>query len=699
MRGKREQRLQQNPAIVCASALGVDCGDKTIGENTLATKINVWDNPKKELKERLDAAKKARRDAEARWEIIDSTFYKVSARQGQSAVMPSSGGSVVSTGHTEDVDNTPSEVAVLYASKNLRFIHSQLSTNAPTVSVKPSSSDADDIRRTNAGNRLTRHALRKYSLQEVYDIRNNDTLHYGSGFLKTKWNPELGEILYCDEEGSLKMEGDFEIEVVSPKRMYVDADANYWKNVRYVFERKVMPYEAACHLLSKFLDEEKLRALEQFRKKNYTDEAGTEKHDVVILYEYWETGLPYNGYAGRFCICAEDGTLFTPILPNPHAFGKPTTTKQRKGLEPKPTHKKARLPYHMLTDIDNPDSVWGLTFLDFVIRAQDVLNRLDSVMLDNLEVHAVDRIILPESCDIAAESLTNSPKEIIKITGNQPPYYMNPPQMTPDLSRTREMLKIGIDELSGVNDSMFGIIGRETAGTAMQYSVNQGSQIRKRLFNKLAIDTENVYRDYLDIIRENWDVERTIMVLGKENALEAVDIKGADIDGGFDIVVEYGTTLPIDPMTRRQEIINYMPFFKEAGVPPKSLLPLMRLNDLDGYFDEVERAKNRQREYFEEMTATKQYIAPQLFEDHENMLIFCKEYIMTQEFKQLDVLAKTNIRKHLIERAGMPAEEAKLLQGAGAPAQPAAPAPMPGQVVPGMPPEAAPVGALPPLGL
>jgi hypothetical protein len=657
-------------------------------------KVDFWQHPKKILAERLDMAKKARFEAEARWGIIDNIFYGDDARRGQSGVIPSAGGSIVSTGLIDDVSNTPSNISVLYVTKNLRYIHSQLATNAPAVSVKPSSCDAEDMRRANAANRLTRYALRQYKLQEIYDIRNWDTLHYGTGFLKARWNPELGDILACDEEGNLKMEGDFEIETVSPKQMFLDPDARTWDKVRFVFEKKVMPYEAAVHLLQKYLTPEKMDMLEQLRKPNYNDPDGTERKDVVVLYEYWETGLPYNGYAGRYCLCSEDGDPFTPIMPNPHAFGKASSLKDRKEGN-KSAYKKARLPYHILTDVDRPGSVWGMTFLDFVIRAQDVLNRLDSVMLDNLEVHAVDRLILPEACDISEESITNSPKEVIKITGNQPPYYMQPPQMTPDLSRTREMLKQSIDELSGVNDAMFGIQNRETAGTAMQYSVNQGSQIRRRLFNKLAMDTESVYKDFLDIIRENWDLSRNIMVLGKENALEAVEIKGSDVDGGFDIIVEYGTTLPIDPMTRRQEIINYMPFFEKAGIPARALMPLMRVNDLDGYFDEVERSKNRQREYFEEMNASGSYIPPQLFEDHENMIVFCKEYIMTQEFKQLEEKIKDFIRQHLVERAGMPAKEAQLLGGQNAPAAPAPTAP---QMAPGMPAETAPAGALPPIG-
>ncbi len=364
--------------------------------------------------------------------------------------------------------------------------------------------------------------------------------------------------------------------------------------------------------------------------------------------------------------------------------------------------KKARLPYHILTDIDVIGRIWGRSFLDYVVRPQEVLDRLDSAMLDNLMAHGCNRMVLPEGTEIATDLPSNSPWDIIRITGNQPPYFMGAPAMTPDMSRYRELIKQGIDELSGVNESMFGQQSREQAGSLMQYAVNQGSQIRRRLFNKYAKTVENIHKDFLDVVRDHWDTKRKISVLGKEKALETKDIDGMDVDGGFDIISEYGTSLALDPITRRQEILQLQPLFEAAGVPKRTTLRLMKLNELSEMYDEIDLAEDRQREYVEKMLLENTYIAPQPFEDHENMLLFLKRFIMQREFTVLAVEQQDFVRKHLIERVKMSVEEKKLLapEGAAAPA-----APPPGMDMaallgggPAIAPEAPAVGGMPSVG-
>jgi hypothetical protein len=401
---------------------------------------------------------------------------------------------------------------------------------------------------------------------------------------------------------------------------------------------------------------------------------------VVEVFEYFERGLPENGYAGRHGWCTRVGQFLTEFGVSPHAFTAPG--KGGKGF------KKAILPYHILTDIDVPGRVWGRSFLDYVVRPQEVLDRLDSAMLDNLQAHSCFRMILPEGTEIGEDAPSNSPWDVLKITGNQPPYFMGAPAMAPDFSRYREQIKQGIDEMSGVNESMFGEQSREQAGFAMQYAVNQGSQIRRRLFNKYAMVVEAVYKTYLDIVREHWTTKHKISVLGKEKALETADIDGMDVDGGFDVIVEYGTSLALDPMTRRQEILQLQPLFEAAGVPKRTSLRLMKLNELSEMYDELDLAEDRQREYIERMIINSKriistnpeerakefeeaYIPPEPFEDHINMLVYLKRYVMQREFTVLTVDQKNLVRRHLVERTQMETEEKKLFA-------PPAPAPAPG---------------------
>lgn len=656
-------------------------------------KIQTWneDRAKSELKKRYDFARNAKSKLEKIWEQNETTVYSTYGGNNTTSASSSLLNTDLNLGST-DVDDSSANIAVVYAFKNLRFIHAQMSANPPSVVARPASNDPEDRRKADAADRLVRHAVRKYKMQEKVDAVSLNTLLYGSGFMKTVWNSEKGELLEFDAEtGEMELEGELDITVPNPWNIFIDPDADCWDDVRYVIERKLVPYEEAC-----FRWPDKKEILEAARiqqsetadggdfgwSKGSSSQIATPKYDVVEVFEYWEKGTAPNAYLGRFCVFISDGTPLMPVKPNPHRFKPEGNSKAKYAI--------ANLPYHLLTDIDWPDHIWGKSFMEYVAPLQDTLNRLDTVYLDNIRAHGVSRLVLPEGAEIADDSITNSPWDIIRITGSQPPHFVNTPQSVPMVNEFRELMRIGIDDLSGVNESMFGQQKREQSGFAMQYATDQGNMIRRRLFNKYAMFVESVYKSYLSIIREHWSTPKTVKVIGKEKALEAIDIKGADIDGGFDLVVEYGNSLSLDPMTRRQELTALQPLFEKAGVPVRVSLKMMKLNELEGMYDMMQLAEDRQREIFEEMISTEAYIQPEKFQDHENMLAYAMQFVMTTEYKYLEEDHKALILQHIEDRAALAAQEK-------------APAPMGGPGVPGpapamgeLPQETAPLETQPP---
>lgn len=644
-------------------------------------KVVIWnkETAEKELYQRLHYALDERKDRGYRWEENERTLFNARGGNAVSANVSYSYDSDVPA--VDGVDQSNSNIGTNYSFKNLRLIHAQLSANPPSVVPRPTSNDPEDRRRADAADRLIRYALREYKLQEMVDLANLNTLIYGTGFIKTMWDKDSGDILEFDEEtGEIEMEGRFSISVPDPWSIYVDPDAACWDDVRFIFEKVTMPYEEAVF---RFPEKKELLEANRFETKNQasnydkTSSSSIDKrhYDVVELYQYWEKGLPTNGYAGRFCWCTRDGMLITPIEKNPERYGDKDSKI-----------KKAVLPFHIFTDIDVPQSVWGKSFIEFGTALQDNLNRLDSVILENIQAHGVARIILPEGAEIQDDSITNSPWDIIKMTGSQPPHFMNPMPLPDGMTMLREQLKLGIDDISGVNESMFGQQSREQSGFSMQYATNQGNMIRRRLFNKYVLFVESIYNRYLSIIQKHWDTPRTIKVLGKEKAFETVDIKGADIQGGYDIVVEYGASLSLDPVTRREEIMTLMPLFEKAGVEARDILRLLKLNELGGLYDRLELAHDRQREIFEEMIAKGLYIAPEELQDHPNMLSFAYYYVMTTEYKYLDKDNKVLVNKHITDREQIAAKTKQAATGMAPGPAPQGPAgalpPVPGPAAP-----------------
>lgn len=632
-------------------------------------KIEVWTNDiaTARLRDRLTQSKQSRRPFERQWSENYRTVYSTRMSQSNSPLnnLSVSFISPAELGIT-DIDAGNTDIAINYVMKDIRLIHSQLSANPPSVIPRPQSNDPSDKHKADGADRLVRYGMRKYDMQEKKDRLTLASLIYGSGFVKGYWNPELGEIVDYDEEtGEVTMEGDYEICIPSPFNVFPDPDASTWEDVRYVFECIVIPWEQAMYM---FPDKEKEMQSYRTQGKEDPDNYGqpTKKilYDSVRLYQYWEKGLPYNGMVGRFVWCLEDGTPLCDVKPNPHAFARPKTKMDPEDFNP---IKVARLPYNILTDIDVPDSYWGMSVVSYSAALQDMLNRFDNVVIETLQAHGIPRMILPEGTEVADESITNSPWDIVKITGAQPPFFMNPMALPTGLDTIRDRIKMGINDMNGTNEAMYGQQSREQSGFSMQYASQQGQMIRRRVFNKFVNVVEDIYKDYLLILRDRWSETRTIHVLGKENAFEAVDIKGADIDGGFDLVVEYGASLSLDPMTRREEILTMMPLFEKAGVSTRSILQMLKLNELEGVYDNLELATSRQSEIFREMKESGAYIAPEKLQDHRNMLDYAYTFVMSAEYKYWPDGIKTLVEKHIEAREQLAATQASASPG-GTPA-------------------------------
>lgn len=646
-------------------------------------RLQWWTNPeqvKRELAQRLQFAKQARARQERQWEENERIVYST---RSSSSINSDISVSFETDGEAAayQADQSSADVAINRVMKNVRFIHSQMSANPPTVIARPATPDPSDRAAADAADRLVRYGIRQYKMQEHKDQLNLQTLIYGSGFVKCMFDPQLGDITsYTEETEEVEMSGDLSICTPSVWNVYPEPVAS-WEEVTHLFEQFDMRYEEAS-----FLFPDKLEELEKVRQKNaeddYTNEyngtkssvANKFRYDSVKVFQYWEKGTPMNGMQGRYCWCLEDGTPLTMPEVSPQRFSQ----KLKDGS---PGPKRAQLPYQILTDIDVPGTYWGMSIVSYAGPMQDAKNRIDSVMLDILQAHGVARLVLPESAEISDESITNSTWDVIKYSGSIPPNFMEPLPMPSALPNIADRMEKGIDDVCGINETVMGEIKRETSGFSLQYATQQSNMIRKRLFNKDIYVVEWLYKTYLALIVEYWKETRTINVLGKEKAFESLSLSGADVASGFDIVAEYGASLSLDPITRREEILQMMPLFQQAGVQPRKMLQLVKLAELENAYDHIELAETRQREIFEQMRISGQYIKPEKLEDHVNMLAYAYTYRMTAEFKYLKDVTKKLIEQHIEEREDMAAQG---IAGAAAPGG----APPPGGMLPpgGMPP-------------
>jgi hypothetical protein len=615
-------------------------------------RVQAWSTTdfKKHLASRLKHAKKKRERFEEQWRNNERTVFYWNSRNPNSVTLTEDN---LLRLDNDDIGQTEqTELAINYCWKFLRFIHSQMSANPPSVIARPTSTDPEDHQKADAADRIVRFAYAQQDMQEMFDHLNLKALTYGTGYIRTYWDDSQGEALdYDDKTQNITMTGEICQYAPSTWDIWLDPVAKRWKDVRFFYERVELPVDEAYFRWPEYKEQ-----LDRFIRVKPRVESEIqdwrEQDEVVEVYYYVEKALPINGMAGRMACCLEDGTV----------LGKPTHN-----LNP-----DEKLGLAIETDIDLPDEVYGVSFLQYVYKLQELLNRLDTSFVDNIAAHNVVRMVLPQGSEIEDESLSNSAWDYVKITGGSGsgPYYVPAASLMPDAHKLRENLISGIQELAGVNDSMQGVQKREMSGFSMQTAIDAGNTVRRRLFNKYTLAVRDVFRDYLANARKHWTDPRTILVLGKENAFEAADFKGADIDGGYDITCEYGAALSLDPARRREEIMQLMPVFEKAGVPTKTILSMLKLNELETMYDRMTLAELRQREIFEEIVSTRKQVEPRDLQDHQGMLTYCYVYVMTSTYKYLDPELQQLIDTHIKTREQMSKQAAT--QGQANPATAAA---------------------------
>lgn len=544
-----------------------------------------------------------------------------------------------------EVDGGDSEIGTNYCFKYLRFFHSQLSANPPSVIVRPSTTDPGDREKADAGDKIVRYAKAEEDADEVFDEMTWRALVTGTGWLKGVWDKNSGEVHDFNEETSeLIMRGDICTYSPHTEDVWTDPEAKRKKDVRFIFERHTKPLEEAL-LMFPGKEEILQKSIETLNKdENFFDgKPKVSVDDSVEFFEYYEKALPVNGMVGRHVFCLRSGELLSSPGKNPHVLHQ--------------------LPYHVFTYIDNDGHVYGKSVIEYVARLQDMLNRLDSNILDNVEAHGVVRMAVHESADIEDEAVSNSAWDWVKYSGDRAPSFIQSPTLMPDIWRLRMQLVTSIQELFGINDSMLGIQRRETSAVSQQTAIEAGTMIHRRLFKKYAAATQSFYRDYLGMVKEHWDLPRIVTVLGQERAFQAPAFKGADVAGNIDLFVEYGASLPLDPNMKREALLLLKPLLQEAGMSAKQILFHMKLNDLEGANDRMEQARTRQKEVFDEMIAKfkqgmPEYIAPEELEEHTGRLEYAYDYLETSEFKYLPPDLKAMLRKHVKEREEFAAKRA-----------------------------------------
>lgn len=534
------------------------------------------------------------------------------------------------------------ELSTLKAVKATLFLQSKLAISDPTVTVSALTSSQDDRRAAEFATHFVRYFRRHTNLDEAleHSVYLNCAC-LGTGFLYVGWDGDRGEL---GEDGTPK--GDFVVEGVSPRDIFLDPDvSSFEEQWRCVRKREV----GIDQLLASF-PESKAKILQYFKKQRDAQEEETgveEDSDTLTVYEYWESAKPWNNFQGKlmYFVNFEDPMLLCKPQPNPYE------------------HKE--LPFHILTDVDISENVWGMSRLVLASTSFDALSNIYSVVLANAMLHGQIRLLYPNG-ELPKEILNDNAIKAIPYS----PYsgakaeHLKPTTVSGDFWALKNSIDQDINDLYGMNEFSQGQVGRELSSYTVQMAIEMDDKFRVRLFNKKKRMIQRLYRNAIQLAKQYVGDARYLEVVGPEQSDELISFKGSNLRGNYTLTVDYGMFLPADPAARKNQLIELlkMGVFQEAGMDIKKLIGLLVDGDMLDVKNYLEGARKVQDAENQKMVNGIP-VSVEKYHEHKEHLASLVELMNTQEFESYDPEVKKMFIAHKEEHtkalAALKAKSAK----------------------------------------
>jgi hypothetical protein len=537
-------------------------------------------------------------------------------------------------------ENTMPLIEGLDLVKAVLFLHSKLCISDPVVQVTARKQDPATKRAAECTQAYLPYMRQRMHLQEVLESGVYlNTVVYGNGIAFNGWDPDGGEFPFdefpTDEadlaeklETGFKMEGDYDFRNVHPRKFFPDGSADSWINAEHCFEEWEIPFEKAMYKFDKPEQQEILR--EYHNTQQASNPADVNKSQTTIkLYNYYVRGRPWNGFLGSHSVLVdpENPKLLTRG-PNPF------------------DHKK--LPYNVMSDIDVPGNVMGMSRIIYAYQTQMCINNMMMLIMKNMALFGGNKMMLPEG-SINQDIINNALDDVgyfNPATGGKPE-YLRPANVTSDVWRAYDIMKGYINNLYGMNEFSQGQVPRELSSFAVQLALEMDDKYRIRLFNKKKLFLRDTHYQGLENTKQFMTESRRLSVVGLESFTDDGYFTSTSLKGDCDVEVEYGPYMPVDPAARKQQILEFIKsgFFEKAGGNMKKAASLL----IDGSMLDVkagfEQSSKRQKAEIDSMI-NGEVVQIQPWNKHEEHLIALEDFTDSETFNALPLEVKKAIWQH-----------------------------------------------------
>lgn len=449
---------------------------------------------------------------------------------------------------------------------------SKLTSNKPSASIVPSSSEDKDIYAAKAGEQIWQSLYQDKKLASIIRRAVFWTSTTGNGFTKCYWDPTAvdpnvepqidpttgqpsmapaGDITFCAETPFHIFVPDLKQEEIEDQPFVIHAQMKSVEFLEQAFQQRFTTGGAVDIIEDSFLNVLGITDRDHLK-------------DVQVL-ECWVKP----GHLKMF----PDGAMFTV------ANGRVIA-----GQEYWPySHKK--YPLAKISNVPTGKFYTESTITD-LIPLQKEYNRVRGQILE-----AKNRMAKPQ---LAAElgsvdptKITAEPGQIIfyrpGFQAPQPIPLIPLPQYVLD---EQDRILADMDEISGQHEVSRGQAPPGvTAATAISYLQEMDESNLSHTFDSLEESIEKLAFMSLNYVHQYWDVPRIIKVVGIDGSFNAMTFKGSDLHDNTDIRIEAGSALPVSKAAKQALIMDLM---AQGFVHPDDGLEVMEIGGINKIYEKVQ---------------------------------------------------------------------------------------------------------------
>lgn len=452
---------------------------------------------------------------------------------------------------------------------------SRMTSQKPSATVIPASSEDEDILSAESGEAVWEHhseleEYQKHVTQACWWASNT-----GVGYIKTEWDKE-----YLDKDANDGKGAKGKIKYTSPTPFHVHVPNLLEFDIEdqpFVIHSFTMTMEEVRASFGDKIPKDKeptCIGTNEIMETRYLNLKGSDSNampDSCLVLEAWikpgATNLVPNG---GLVIVVDDIVVFKSLDGIPYSHGQ--------------------FPFAKIDDVLS-GGYYSTSVIEDLIPLQREYNRNRSQQVEVRNLAAKPGYFVQEGA-VDISKWRSVAGQIIPVKpGFANPVPMQMPTISPAHVQELETTNRDFEDISGQHQVSKGATpSGVTAATAINFLQEQDQSFMAPTYTSIELATQKVARQTLQLAVQYWDEPRMIKAVGSDQALSARYMSRSDIKNGTDVRIEGGTSLP---HSKAAFTAMVMDLINRGVIPGDKGLEMLDMPNMRSYYAVIKVDENQ----------------------------------------------------------------------------------------------------------